>query len=73
MAQALLARTLGHALGARTGLVHFLSNLAFPSTLLVYAHLLSDGVLTLGFASKVCAFVRCAACMLGPASQRAPG
>lgn len=53
MAQGLLARTLGHAVGARTGLVLFLANLAFPATLLSYAHLLAGGVLTLGFASKV--------------------
>lgn len=53
MAQALLARTLGHAVGARSTPIHILSNLVFPAALLGYAHLLADGVLTLGFASKV--------------------
>lgn len=53
MAQALLARTLGHALGARSGAVQALANLVFPAVLLGYTHLLADGVLTLGFASKV--------------------
>lgn len=52
MAQALLARTLGHAVGARTGILRFLSNLLFPASLLLYSHLLADSVLTLGFASK---------------------
>ena len=53
MAQALLARTLGHALGARSPLLRGLSNLAFPATLLAYTHGLAGGILTLGFASKV--------------------
>lgn len=53
-AQALLARTLGHAVGAQSSLLlSCLSNLVYPASLLVYAHLLADGVLTLGFASKV--------------------
>ncbi|PRW44398.1 derlin-3 isoform X1 [Chlorella sorokiniana] len=57
MAQALLARTLGHAVGARSTPIHILSNLVFPAALLGYAHLLADGVLTLGFASKVLVLV----------------
>ncbi|KAI7839621.1 hypothetical protein COHA_006621 [Chlorella ohadii] len=57
MAQALLARTLGHAVGARSAPIHVLSNLVFPAALLGYAHLLADGVLTLGFASKVLVLV----------------
>lgn len=57
MAQALLARTLGHAVGACSTPIHILSNLVFPAALLGYAHLLADGVLTLGFASKVLVLV----------------
>jgi len=53
MAQALLARTCGHAVGASTPIPQFLANLVFPTTLLVYAHGMAGGVLTLGFASKV--------------------
>lgn len=51
--QGLLARTCGHALGARQALTRFLANLVFPASLLAYAHLFADGVLTLGVASRV--------------------
>jgi hypothetical protein len=53
MAQALLARTLGHALNVQSPLGKLTANLVFPATLLAYAHLLADGVLTLGVASRV--------------------
>ena len=51
--QALLARTMGHAVGARSTFISTLSNLVYPATLLAYAHLLADGVLILSVASKV--------------------
>ena len=51
--QALLARTMGHAVGARSTLISSLSSIVYPAALLAYAHLLADGVLTLGVASKV--------------------
>ncbi|KAL4423051.1 hypothetical protein ABPG77_002085 [Micractinium sp. CCAP 211/92] len=57
MAQALLARTCGHALGARLAPTRLLCNLVFPASLLVYAHLFADGVLTLGVASRVLVLV----------------
>lgn len=53
VSQALLARTCGHAVGARSPATQLLSNLVFPACLLTYAHLLADGVLTLGVASRV--------------------
>jgi hypothetical protein len=52
-AQALLGRTLGHAVGARSPITRAIANQAYPATLLVYTHVVADGVLTLGFASKV--------------------
>ncbi|PSC69896.1 serine threonine [Micractinium conductrix] len=51
-AQALLARTCGHAVGARSVATQALANLVFPVGLLAYAHGLADGVLTLGVASR---------------------
>lgn len=50
--QALLARTCGHAVGARSVATQALANLVFPVGLLAYAHGLADGVLTLGVASR---------------------
>ena len=40
-------------MGVRSTPLRLLSNAVFPAALLGYAHLLADGVLTLGFASKV--------------------
>ena len=54
-------------MGAQTTLVNGLANLVFPAALLIYAHLLADGVLTLGIASKVgtlCVRVVCG-CVVG--------
>lgn len=50
-AQTLLARTLGHAIGAYTQLVSGLANLFFPAALLAYGHVM--GGLSLGACSKV--------------------
>lgn len=69
--QGLLARTCGHALGARLPLTRLLANLVFPASLLAYAHLFADGVLTLGVASRVGAARWPLACRSGRVQARA--
>lgn len=57
MAQALMGRTFAHALGATSRITLSLPSIVYPASLLIYAHGLADGVLTLGIASKTLGLV----------------